>query len=256
MNKEEVRMAFARNNPITINSIDCHWDWKYRILTVKGENWSGYIRPEEMGVKFQYSNGKIPDNIASFLSNTEKFKATVIEETESGKFIFSRKVYQEACKSKLEIGKIYEAEVRSVCDWGVFCEIDAAKVFIHISELSTCRFDELEKSKAFQEGMKFPVKILKKELGQDGKLYVSASRRAASEDKRYISGDIVKVIIGSKVKSNDGFYCEVTPNKAGIIDVPLRYMHIIKEGELILGVIRKVTDQGYKIKSLISYTDK
>lgn len=115
----------------------------------------------------------------------------------------------------------------------------------------------IELSKVFYEDMKNWVEVgdvfwaTPYNMPEDGHFVLSRkdfyARNGEAED--FSEGDIIPVYIGDKVSNSDGYFVEMTPGIAGIMDSHMQ----LYEGDMILAIIRrKIADSkvpcGYKFR--------
>ena len=243
MTRKELEAKMLKNEPVEIFPLECMWNNQTQTMKIVGEDWEGKMSIKEIDIN--------PKHIMILFM--EPFKAMVLCKDQEGRYIFSHKMYSMLCKKRLEIGKIYDAEITSVCDWGVFCNVEDANVLVHVKEISGCRFFELKR--AFKVGDKFPVKILAKEENEYG-LHVTASRKQAGSDVDYKCGDIVSVIVASKLPVGCAVFCEVTPSVNGIVNVSEKQLKQLNEGDKIPVVVRSRTEKGYKFSGMYTAIKK
>lgn len=236
-------------NVVAILPNQCKWNEYEKKLEVYGEGWRGYIPLEEIGLD-KKTIRKMTDLIIPIARLFEKlFYVCPLKEENDGVFLLSHKKFLEIARELLQIGEIYTFKVDAVCEWGIFGNVSGVTMLVHEIEYSACHFNDLRN--IVKPGDVFPVRILSKEI-KAGEIWISASRKQV-EYSICNRKDIVKVKIGSREPRNEGFFCEVTPDVAGIIDVPADYMKQYNEGDEIIAIITGENQRGYKLDSMISY---
>lgn len=244
MKKKELETAIEKNLPLKISFSDC------------------IVSDSEILVNCNDCNAVIP--YSEITSTTDLISGPlyvrVIRRIEADNlYILSQKAYvntedlsvfdknpsEITPTAELKIGMIYSATVVSSCKWGAFCGItNFPTVLVHCTEWSVCRFHDMRN--VARPGMEINVKIISKFVAEDGTIHYNASRKKAEEYDRVFSvGSIIPVTICNGLPDNSGIFCEVSPNKGGIIDVP---PDSYSEGDVILGYIKKVTPKGYKLR--------
>lgn len=252
LNKKSLQASIERKFPFSIDPLKCQWHQLTKTLTVNGEDWEGIIPTNELGISMPHlisdsNQESTPLGIMDLLK--EPFQVLALYEQSNGKFLLSHKAYSEACKDAIQVGNIYDATVFSTCPWGAFCNVCDVTVLVHISEFSECKFNDL--TKVITPGAQFPVLILSKEKKDDNTTYITASRKKVLTKSPPHVGDIVKVTLNSPVIARDGFYCEITPDRKGIIDIPKKLTNGFTSGSQILGRIKSVSLKGYKLDCIL-----
>lgn len=247
MNNQKNRKSM----PVTISNLDCFWDPIEKKIVVKG-NLPGFIPTSELGIDHiesrssrvdENTGNNIPVYVLTLLQ--KPFKALILHK-KNGKYVFSIKAYLEYAKEQLVCGNIYTAVVYNVCRWGIFCTVGDAPVLVHITKWSKCFFSNPRL--LIYPGQKLKVKILSKRKDLDGIILVEASRKDVSSNKEFHLGEKVSVILGHSTFANDGFFCEIEPDIAGIVDVYPEDYHYLSEGMRVVAYIRKKKDKGYVLR--------
>ena len=240
------------NRQITISNSDCTWNPLERSITVKGDI-SGTIPTEELGIKNidfcpiiadKVTGTFMPQDISVLLQ--QPFNVFITKH-EDDRYVLSRRAYLEYCKDKLVVGEVYEAVVCGVCAWGIFCKIGDAIVLVHITNWSKCRFYNARSIS--YPGQIIKVKILSKEKDVDGSIRVVASRKDVDNHRFFIPGEKIIVTLSRKTQTGDGFFCEITPNICGIVDVFPEDIPYLIDGMRVVAVVKK-----YSPKGSVSYT--
>lgn len=245
-----------RKEPMIISNTYCTWDSINQCIVVNGVNFQGVIPTEELGIP-RINSGPIisnvtPNNVPTPLDVLilleNPFKVFVLRQ-ENNKYIFSHKAYLEACKASLVVGEVYDAVIYSYCHWGAFCKIGDAPVLIYITDWSICRFYNMQN--VARIGNVEKVKIISKVVDKNG-IRITASRKAAAPIVKFNQGDTVVATLGSLTDTNDGFFCEISPNTNAIVDVPPEKINFLREGMRVVAYIRKISPRGYKLQYLQS----
>lgn len=252
LNKKEVKVAIERKTPILIDPLNCEWSNSAKTMYVKAEDWEGFIPLDEFGIaKSQQGcldDVSIPSGIVFLLK--QPFYVYGVYEQTPGRFLLSHKRYSENCKEKISIGQIYEATVAAVCNFGVFCDIEEdVRILVPVKEFSVTRFYILEK--IVKPGTKFPVVIIEKKKQENGNTFIYASRVKVVTKNSPNIGDIIAVTLGNLVSKKDGFFCEVTPDISGVIDINIEDIDKFSTGDKLLGRIVKITPNGYRLDSIV-----
>lgn len=248
MNREQLMEAVGKQTLIAIDPNECIWNEREKRLEIHGEDWQGYIPLEEMGLdkKTLSKTSNIIVPISKLFNNT--VYAYILKE-EDGVFLFSRKEYLDVGRDSLQVGGIYKFKVDTVYNWGIFGNVEGIIVLVHEYEYSDCHFNNLRN--IVKVGEEFPVRILKKEF-KDGEMRIYASRKQVGY-ATYRKGEKVSVKIGEIEPLQKGFFCEITPNTSGIIDVPPCYIEIYHEGDELIGIITGSNRKGYKLDCLETF---
>lgn len=195
----------------------------------------------------------------SFINITPKNCQLTTQNDTGGKITMKTEIeFSNTANDAVLVGENYFATVLSSCNWGAFCRIDCipqAIVLVHCTEWSVCRFQDLRH--VAKRDMHLEVKILSK-FERNGQIFVTASRKDAFtrigvSPKR---GDVIPVILNSPVETGDGFYCEVTPNKSGIIDYPSQKTFNYSEGLTVWAYVKEVAEKGYRLNPYGHYQQK
>lgn len=252
MKGNEIKMGIInRQIPITISNSDCTWNSFEKSITVKGDI-SGTIPTEELGIKNidscpiitdKATGTFMPQDISVLLK--QPFKVFITNYAD-GKYVFSRKAYLEYCKDELVVGEIYKAVVYGICAWGIFCKIGDAIVLVHITNWSRCRFYNARSIS--YPGQIIKVKILSKKKDVDGSIRVVASRKDVESNVFFIPGEEVIVTLSRKTCAGDGFFCELTPDTCGIVDVYPEDIPYLIDGMRVVAVVKKCSPKGYKLR--------
>lgn len=246
------------STPITISNADCTWNPRERAITVKGSV-SGTIPTEELGIRnidscnmvTDETTGTImPQEISALLQQPFKVILTL---SKDNSYVFSRRKYLEYCKDNLVIGEVYDAVISAVRPWGIFCKIGDATVLVHITNWSRCIF--YNANSIASPGQIITVRILSKTKDADGFIRVVASRKDVGSNQLFHHGERVIVTLSHETSTGDGFFCELTPNLCGIVDVPSNDIPYLFCGMHALAVVKKLVPKGYKLKYLYSLTD-
>lgn len=169
----------------------------------------------------------------------------------SGIYVLSRrKTIKEAYKQiASKANKNVRAQITAIYDCGLFCDIGNGVIgLVPISYCSACRIEEIRKY--FSVGDTIKVKII--EIGTSKDNYrITLSRKDAFKELAINpaapkEGDICTGKIGLPVRTDDGYFVEITPTIVGIVDVPYDVPHI-KEGTQASFYVKKVTEKGLKL---------
>lgn len=211
------------------------------------------IIPEKEATIYEYTyphgdTTLIPYQISSIVG--KKITARVME-ISSGIYVLSRrKAIKEAYKQlALKANKNVRAQITAIYDYGLFCDIGNGVIgFVPILYCSLCRIQNLKSF--FSVGDTIKVKIM--EIGTSKENYrITLSRKDAFKELAINpaapkEGDICTGKIGLPVRTDDGYFVEITPTIAGIVDVPYDVPHI-KEGTQASFYVKKVTEKGLKL---------
>ena len=145
---------------------------------------------------------------------------------------------------------IYKCVVLSIATKSVFVDIGGGIVgIVPIQNLSCLRYTNLKRwihvGDSFYAKMDASSEFSKMKFTLSRKEYSIATISANTFQKN----DIVSVLVGDKVPTNDGYFVELTPGICGVMDSN----RVIREGSTALGVISKITPDshlpcGYRIK--------
>lgn len=251
--KEQMDMALKYHIPVRLSYIEC--DFSHEDIWVNGFGCNAIIPKKELKLQknksaldlfdepfYTYVIGKDSN---TYILSQKAYLYDSKEKPEKDISKFSSQILNNKGKGDLEIGKVYPATVLSSCKWGTFCQVNGCfTVLVHCKEWSVCRFSDIRN--VAKPGMQIEVKLLSRKTTKDGQVFYSASRKDAYESKDHVPGDVVPVILNTLVEQGDGFYCEVDPDKSGIID--LYNNKFYSEGQTIWGYIKKVSSKGYQLK--------
>lgn len=148
---------------------------------------------------------------------------------------------------KIYIGNIYEGVIEVIAEDCIFVNVQGVSVRVFYCECSRARVTELQK--IYQEGERLKVKITSKEFYFP--YYVGGSIKRAyptlmDEREKYKIGDEVEVRVCDRL-NYDGFWVEVTPGIAGILNVTEEQANQIETGQRLLAqVTQKDLRRGIK----------
>ena len=170
----------------------------------------------------------------------------------SGIYVLSRrKTIKEAYKQiTSKANKNVRVQITAIYDYGLFCDIGNGVIgFVPISYCSLCRIQNLEKY--FSVGDTIKVKITEIKTHKEN-YRITLSRKDAF--KTYSlnpaapkEGDVCTGKIGLPVQTDDGYFVEITPAIAGIVDIPYNVPHI-EEGTTATFYVKRVTEKGLKLE--------
>ncbi len=243
-------------------------------VEVKGANQSGVI-VDTFGlsgfVPKTHLGKALSKNPNSLIGKRIKVKIVAIDK-EGGRLVLSEKAVSEKEKIEaekealkaLKVGEIYEGEVTTVTDFGVFVRITpntkskkekvSLEGLVHISELS---WDKVGKpSDLFREGDKIKVKVLEVYGGK-----LSLSVKQAQEDpwqnvsKKYQKEERVK---GKVVMVSDfGVFVALEPGVEGLIHITkIPPATNLRSGDEVSCVIEEVNPEEKRISLGLVLTSK
>lgn len=208
-----------------------------------GNNQRGIIPFEELGTDVK----KMPYEILSLFDF--EFKATVMSfrKDEKNKLIvnyyLSRKSYNARIMNEIDKGQIYSGVITSVTPWGIFVKIQyGITVFVHCTEVSRSRIDELPK--CFMRGEITRIKIIEKRF-ENGKCRLYGSRKLASENIEPSLGELLPVMITGDI-GYSAYFCEVTPGQKGIIHV--KRGEEFSVGDKTYGYLTEIEEGGFCLR--------
>ena len=156
-------------------------------------------------------------------------------------------ILMEECK---KTNSFYKCVVLSIAPKSVFVDIGGGIVgLVPIQNLSCLRYTNLNRwihvGDSFYAKMDARSEFNKMKFTLSRKEYSIATISANTFQKN----DIVSVLVGDKVPTNDGYFVELTPGICGIMDSN----RVIREGSTALDVISKITPDshlpcGYRVK--------
>lgn len=168
-----------------------------------------------------------------FTAVVQYFDEDNVEATVSIKSL-QRKAYQ-----GIHVGEIYDGVIEKVGPCSMYVNINGIKVRVYIMDASRARVAQMQK--IFHEGEPTKVKIYDK----DSKFpyHVLGSRKDAypgikEESDKYKIGQMIFVTVCEKL-NKDGFWIEVTPGIAGILNVNSFQSEKIQTGAKVIAEIRE-----------------
>ena len=210
-----------------------------------GYGFTGIIPEDEVTVyDFTYPEGKdTPTQITSIIGT--QVRAIVTEVISEDTFKMSRKMSMKQAWEMLEENKNVIAYIIRTIELGVFLDIGNGLISYSNRKESTAVLIS-DARLWFKAGETTWVRILEK--GNDETQKITCSIRAAYPSLEEINlkvEDIIAVRIG-KLEVPGGYFCEVNHHVQGIIDSSKELI----EGQMVRGVIKKITEKGIKIRYL------
>ena len=145
-----------------------------------------------------------------------------------------KQAYEEILKEKSNPNIVYKCMVLSLSSKAAFVDMGGGIVGL---------IPAVELSKVFYVNLRNWVEVgdvmwaTPYNMPEDGRFVLSRKNFYAKngEAEDFSEGDIIPVHIGNRVPGGDGYYVELTPGIAGIMDSPMR----LYEGDVILALIKK-----------------
>lgn len=222
----------------------------------------GIIPEKEVTIyKYTYPHGNesfIPYQISSIVG--KQIKARVIG-IASGIYILSRRetireAYEQIASKAKE--NVY-VRITAVYKYGLFCDIGNGVIgFVPISYCSRCRIEKIENY--FSVGDIIKVNIAEiKTAEEDYRITLSrkdAYKPLSLDPVAPKVGDICTGIICLPVRTEDGYYVEITPGISGIVDISYEVPRI-EEGTHASFYVKKITEKGLNLEltSLLTLKD-
>ncbi|MFN4212460.1 MAG: S1 RNA-binding domain-containing protein [Microgenomates group bacterium] len=237
------------------------------IEVVCGEYGKGGVFVDFMGIR-----GVIPkiQLIEPYFSHPEKLegqkiKVKILEVNQAkNRLVVSQKaaafkISQKQLKKKfaeINEGKVYQAKVISVSEFGIFCEVEGVEGLVHISEIS---WEKVSDPKAFvKPGETISVMVVEKN-NEDLKLNLSLKRLTTDpwekiEDKypkdQEIEGEVVR-------REKYGFFVRFEPGVEGLIHISkLTGEEEIKIGQKIKVFIEKINKKNRRMSLILAKKEK
>lgn len=188
-----------------------------------------YLNPRGEKLLSHYSQSiigkKVSVNITHFSEN--EIRVTRIPSLE--------KAYKTILKECENPNSIFQCLVLSCSRRSAFVDMGGGIVgIVPMQELSLVRYSNV--SNWITAGDTFYAML----ESLDSDMHFSLSRKAYSlceiNPKIFEVGDLLTVAIGDRVPTHDGYFVELTPGIAGIMDSK----RMLFEGEVTLGIIRKI----------------
>ena len=235
MHEEEIKVGTA------VVGTAIGFDSKTRRLIVDlGYSCKGLIPEHEVSI-YDLTYGEeryVPQQITSILG--KQIRAIVTQVLDDSTFVLSRRESMIKAWEMLKEGNNYVGVVTNNIGYGVFLDIGNGLVtFLPKGECSATAIYDTRNW--YKTGDKVTFKLLSK--GGNPTHRIISSRRLMNTRKIRV-GEIYSVRIGgSETQLLNGYFCEVTPYWAGIIDTTEQ----LQEGQIVKGIVRKITERGVKL---------
>lgn len=238
---------FKNKDYITVRGLKYDEKNKKLIVYLQG-NRRGILPYEEASIlpyhfpKHRYNS--IPTQIYELLH--QNFNVKVIENSDDGQIIVSRKTVQKEFIDNLTIGEVIDAEIYKITNFGLFVNLGEGVIaLLPITNISKARINF--PNKWFSIGEKIKVKIT--DISFDP-IRITVSRKEIYSDPCYERGDIIKVRI-SRIHDDISYFVEINPGCTGIMDIFNLHVSEIYEGQTVNAIVKKRKSEGmYKLDML------
>ncbi len=195
----------------------------------------------------------------------QKIKVKILEvNEEKNRLVVSQKaavlkISQQQLKEKfdaIEAGKVYQAKVLGVSEFGIFCEVDGVEGLIHISEISWEKVSD--PTTYVRSGEKIKVLVVEKNP-TDLKLNLSLKRLTPDpwekiEEKypkdKEVEGEVIR-------KEKYGYFVRLEPGVEGLIHISkLTGKEDIKIGQRIKTFIEKINKKDRRMSLVFLQKEK
>lgn len=215
-----------------------------------GNNITGIIKMED--VEIPRAGGRIKNAaVVSRVTRPTCFKVVSIDNNSDGTVTcnLSRRLAQEECIeqfiSKLKPGKIINAKVTHVADYGAFCDIGCGIIALLPSDnFCMARFSDPRMILASGD----EIKVIVKSINEVGKIILSMKELLGTweeEASKFKTGDTVAAIVRSV--EDYGVFIELTPNLAGLAEV----FAGVKPGDTVSVAVKAIIPERMKVKLMI-----
>lgn len=219
---------------------------KRKVFVDLGNSWVGIIPEDEITVyELSCAEGKcIPGEISGLIGRQIRAIVTSVDYSKNI-VILSRRLSMKQAWEAMEEGTILTACITNNVGYGIFLDIGNG-IVTYNSRVECAIIRISDTSMWFEIGDIVRVKLISKGSNENSRVkasYKLAYPDMTEADKIICVGDIIPVQIG-KGRLTDGYFCQFGPQIKGIIDT----YEFLYEGEVVMGIVKKITEKGLKLK--------
>lgn len=232
---------------VTVRGLEYDKKSKNLIVYLPG-NKRGILPYKEASIfRYKFSKNQVsnmPIQIGQLLNHN--VKAKVIGNSDDGSIIVSRRAVQKEFLNNLFIGKIIEAKIYNIADFGLFVNL-GEDVIALLPVINISRARTFKLAKWFSVGDK--IKVTVTEIDLEPELRITVSRKELYS-RIYDKGGIVEVKICAK-HDKTSYFVEIDPGSTGIMDIDDLPIPEFEEGTKVMARIRSRKPDGhYKLNLL------
>lgn len=234
-------------NYVTVRGLEYDNENKNLIVYLPG-NKRGILPYKEASIyPCKFPKNRVSNTpIQIFRLLNHNFKTKVIGNSDDGSIIVSRRVVQEEILGDLSIGKIIDAEIRHITDFGLFVDLgEGVEAFLPVKNISQARIYKLPNW--FSVGDK--IKVWVTEIGLQPELRIIVSRKELYSHI-YEIGELIEVKISTRHDATSWFV-EIDPGSVGILDINDLPIPEFEEGTKVMAqIMNRKKDGHYKLDML------
>lgn len=232
---------------VTVRGLEYDNNSKNLIVYLPG-NKRGILPYKEASIfPYKFSKNRIsnmPIQISQILTHNVKTK--VIGNSDDGSIIVSRRAVQKEILNDLSVGKIIDAEIWKIDDFGLFVDLGEGVIAL-LPVINISRAYIFKLTNWFSVGDK--IKVTVTEIDLEPELRITVSRKELYS-RIYDKGEIVEVKICAK-HDKTSYFVEIDPGSAGIMDIDDFPIPEFEEGTKVMARIRSRKPDGrYKLNLL------